>query len=111
MPYGMVWSGFKRLEGVMSDRCTTCRYWDRDDFGEARYPCRRFPKTGPDWPYVHREDWCGEHRPRDGVIADYISPDYLEREAARIIGAGLRGRTLATLSKEEIEELHKKRSG
>lgn len=51
------------------DRCQNCRFWaaakkslppwNRTSFHDTEY-CRRFPE----YQFHHKDDWCGEHRPK-----------------------------------------------
>lgn len=57
----------------MADTCLSCRFYNRIS-GEGGQ-CRRYPPTlvwqkydldgdwGQDFPYMGRNEWCGEHRP------------------------------------------------
>lgn len=65
----------------MSERtCETCRWWDTPDDECGRGMCRvRAPRytghswtmkdgkttQGGGWPDTGRNDWCGEHQPRE----------------------------------------------
>lgn len=72
----------------MIGRCETCRWWEGPGFredndagkwqnprecGYAWGDCRiRAPSSGgadPSFPRSHKDDWCGEHQPKQTVDA------------------------------------------
>lgn len=66
---------------VIPGRCGECLYFDRTIGDEENGGCRRYPPVldphyGSDevegytawwWPTVQSDDWCGEHKPKEGV--------------------------------------------
>ena len=51
-------------EQVRADRCETCRFWQKYQYGENEGSCR-IRSTPKSFPTRYTGEWCGEHEPAD----------------------------------------------
>lgn len=46
--------------------CESCRFWLRATWANPNFGrCRRYPPTSDLWVETGKNDWCGEHQPKD----------------------------------------------